>query len=113
VAGLVEYDVIVDFIPPLVHISYKFQGLQGSGIYIAFVPVANFEDPIVCFEGFSVTDDVVYIPAGVFIEANVKNGFTGANVHFAEVIINFEGNAFSGLETGITDSAKVTLRIGG
>jgi len=110
---VVEGNVIVYSMPALTYVTHEFKGFEGGGVYIAFVLIPHFKEPVVCTIGFALTYQVVYIMAIQLFSNAIKGGFSCADVYAGQAVIYFQGHVLTGVETSIGNTTKLVLGFNG
>src|SRR5690606_16302946 len=105
----VEAHVVIDLVPAFTDVADKTDRQQGGRIDVAFIAVAHFEDPVVRPERAPVPNHMIGIAAAVSLQFAGKNGFSGAYVNAAEVIVHFICDGFTGMEARVGDTTEIIL----
>src|ERR1044072_4503695 len=106
---MVEGNVVVYSMPALTYVAHEFKGFEGGSVYIAFVFIPHFKEPVVCAIGFAFAYQMVYIVAVQLFSDAVKGGVSCADVYTGKAVIYFQGHVLNGLETSIGNTTKLVL----
>jgi hypothetical protein len=115
VGFLDKSDIFFCLIAALVDVADELIRLEGQGIDIGFVFVADPEKLVFKTIGFPLPYYVIYVFVVEAFERRGKAGFAGGETEVGQPIVYFVGQYFAGFESGIAEArAKggVCLNVG-